>query len=170
MAAAVLQDRLQKTDIAAEVCSAGFGPGGLPALEETIEVMLEVGIDLRQHRSRHVTIGDLRDSDLIIVMTRQHAMDVVLLDTESWPRTFPIIDLVRRGQRIGTIGVNETFGQWVARVHAGRERFELLALAPSVDIVDPVGEPVAVVRRTRDVLSNLVEELVGLVAADPELR
>jgi protein-tyrosine phosphatase len=98
MVAELLRHRLEQVDVAVDVLSAGFGPSGLPALDETVEAMLEVGIDLRQHRSHRVSLSDLTDSDIIATMTRQHAMDVVLLDPAAWPRTFPIVDLVRRGQ------------------------------------------------------------------------
>jgi protein-tyrosine-phosphatase len=165
MAAALLQRRLTTAGVDAEVLSAGFGPGGLPALDEVVEVMLELGVDLRLHRSRPVTQADLIASNLIIVMTRQQAMEVVLLDPQSWPRTFPMVDLVRRGARIGPRGANETLREWAARAHAGRRRSDLLALRPGDDIFDPAGSPAAVVRRTRDVLSNLVDELVPLISA-----
>ncbi len=130
--------------------------------------MMEVGIDLRRHRSRQIAADDLLGSDLVITMTRQHAMDLVLLDPRSWPRTFPIVDLVRRAQAIGRIGVGETLGHWVARVHGRRQHSELLALRSSDDVDDPVGQPLAMFRRTRDILSGLVEELAGLITAGPD--
>jgi protein-tyrosine-phosphatase len=129
--------------------------------------MREVGIDLGRHRSSHVTDIDLSASDLIIVMTRQHAMDLLLLDPAMWPRTFPIVDLVRRGRETGSIGVDEDLREWVSRVHKGRRPSELVALQPSEEVSDPVGRPVAQVRRTRDLLSSLVDELAGLLTAQP---
>jgi protein-tyrosine-phosphatase len=167
MAAALLQRRLDLAEIDAEVVSAGFGPGGLPALDEVVEVMLELGLDLSQQRSRRVTQADVSTSDLIIVMTRQQAMEAVLLAPPSWPRTFPMVDLVRRAARTGPPGPNESLGEWVARVHGGRQRSDLLALRLSDDIGDPAGSPSAVVRRTRDLLSSLVDEFVQLISAGP---
>jgi protein-tyrosine-phosphatase len=163
MAAALLRGRLTIARADAQVISAGFGPGGLPPLEEAVDVMLELGFDLRQHRSEQISRSVLASSDLIIVMTREHAREVVLLDQASWPRTFPIIDLVRRGARVGTIGADETLRQWVTRAHGDRQRSDLLGLRSGADISDPAGAPVAVVRRTRDVLSGLVDELAQLI-------
>lgn len=167
MAAGLLRRRLNLAEIEAEILSAGFGPGGLPALDEAAEVMLEVGVDLRPHRSRRVGEADLIASDLIIVMTRQQAMEVALLDPPSWPRAFPIVDLVRRGARTGPMEANETLRDWVARVHGGRQRSDLLALRRSDDVGDPAGSPVAAVRRTRDLLSTLVDDFVRLISAGP---
>ncbi len=164
MAAALLQRRLSIAEVGAEVQSAGFGPGGLPALDEVVGVMRELGVDLRPHRSRQVSEADLIASDLIMVMTRQQAMDVVLLDPPSWPRTFPVVDLVRRGARIGPMGKDETFREWVGRVHGGRRRSDLLALRLGDEISDPAGSPAAVVRRTRDLLSSLMDELAQLIS------
>jgi protein-tyrosine-phosphatase len=163
MAAALLRRRLIAAEVDVEVLSAGFGEDGLPAVGETVEVMRELGIDLRPHLSRQLTKTDLTDSDLIITMTRQQAMEAVLLDPPSWPRTFPMVDLVKRGARTGPIGANETLREWVARVHNGRQRSDLLALRLGDDIDDPVGLPAAAVRRTRDLLSALVDELVPLI-------
>jgi protein-tyrosine phosphatase len=165
MAAALLQGRLTIAKVDAQVLSAGFGPGGLAPLEEVVDVMLELGFDLRPHRSQKISESVLAASDLIIVMTRQHAMEVVLLDPASWPRTFPIIDLVRRGAGVGTIGADETLRQWATRAHGDRQRSDLLGLQSSADISDPAGAPVAVIRRTRDVLSSLVDELAQLIGA-----
>jgi hypothetical protein len=94
-------------------------------------------------------------------------MEVVLLDPPSWPRTFPIVDLVRRSARTGTIDAHETVREWVARLHGERQRSDLLALPLGDDVGDPAGSPVAVVRRTRDLLSNLVDEFVPLMSAGP---
>lgn len=161
----MLRGRLSIAGVDAQVLSAGFGPAGLPALDEVVEVMLELGVDLGQHRSRQVSESVLSATDLVIVMTRLHAMEVVLLDPPSWPRAFPIIDLVKRGARVGRIGAGEDLRQWVARVHEGRERSDLLGHRPGGDISDPAGSPVSVVRRTRDVLAGLVDELVQLITA-----
>ena len=107
-------------------------------------------------------------SDLIIVMTRQQAMEVALLDPPSWPRAFPIVDLVRRGARTGPMEANETLRDWVARVHGGRQRSDLLALRRSDDVGDPAGSPGGgYVRRTRDLLSTLVDDFVRLISAGP---
>jgi protein-tyrosine-phosphatase len=165
MAAALLRHRLVAAEADIEVLSAGFGEGGLPAVGEAVDVMRELGIDLRPHRSRQISETDLNASDLIITMTRRQAMEAVLLDPPSWPQTFPMVDLVRRGARVGPIRANETLREWSARVHNGRQRSDLLALRLDADIGDPAGLPAAAVRRTRDLLSGLVDELVPLITA-----
>ncbi len=156
---------MDRAGAGAEVSSAGFGPAGLAAVDEAVTVMMEVGIDLHLHRSRLVNVDVLRASDLIVVMTRQHAIDVVLLDVGAWPRTFTIADLVRRGRQIGPIDGAETMRRWAARAHGGRQRTDLLALPASDDIADPVGQPLTRFRHTRDTLNELTEALAALITS-----
>lgn len=50
--------------------SAGIlGIEGAPAAPLSIEVVKEAGLDLTRHRSRGVTIMDLRTADLVVAMT-----------------------------------------------------------------------------------------------------
>ena len=169
MAAAFLRASMEHRPGAVEVTSAGFGPPGLPAVDEAVAVMHEVGIDLRQHRSQLISLDLVRASDLIVVMTRQHAIDVVLLDLAAWPRTFPIVDLVGRGRQIGPIGPDETLRQWVVRAHGGRQRDRLLALPVEDDITDPLGGPLTGFRRTRDTLKELTAALAALIMTGTEV-
>jgi protein-tyrosine phosphatase len=166
MAAGLLRARLAEAGVAADVASAGFGPPGEPAVDEAVQVMRDVDVDLRPHLSRHVTVDDLSGSDLVVVMTRQHAIDAVVLYPQAWPRTFPIVDLMRRGRRIGPIGREETLPQWTARVHVGRQRAQLLSQPTADDVDDPIGRPLSAFRRTRDLLDELVTGLAGLIAGD----
>jgi protein-tyrosine phosphatase len=53
--------------------SAGtLGIVGEPASPEAIEAMAELGVDLRSHRSRALRAVDLKTSEIVIVMTRDH--------------------------------------------------------------------------------------------------
>jgi protein-tyrosine phosphatase len=48
--------------------SAGISPGDSQATDEAIEVMREMGIDIRGHRPRRVSSVNLNDFDFIIAM------------------------------------------------------------------------------------------------------
>jgi protein-tyrosine phosphatase len=164
MAAGLLAARLTGLGSTAVVRSAGFGPAGEPATAETVSVMADVGIDLTDHRSTRVTAALCSDADLIIAMTRQHVIELVVLDPDSWPRIFPIVDLLRRGRQIGPRPDAESPPAWIRRAHGGRQRSDALRLPTDADIADPTGQPVAAHRRTRDDLDGLTRELVGLLA------
>jgi protein-tyrosine phosphatase len=163
MAAGLLRAR-QMGPGSVVVRSAGFGPPGEPATPETVAVMADVGIDLTEHRSERVTAARCRNADLVIGMTRQHVIELVVLAPDAWPRIFPIVDLLRRGRQIGPRLEAESPPAWIRRAHGGRQRSDLLRLPADVDIADPIGQPMAAHRRTRDDLDRLTRELAELLA------
>jgi protein-tyrosine phosphatase len=164
MGAGLLQGRFTDQGSEAVVRSAGFGPAGEPATPETVAVMAEVGVDLGSHRSTLVTAAACARADLVICMTRQHVVELVVLDPDSWPRTFPLVDLVRRAQQVGPRRHGEPSKAWIQRVHGGRQRSSVLSLPGTDDIADPIGNPVGAFRRTRDELGRLIAPLTQLLA------
>lgn len=172
MAAALLGEGLRRRGAAAEVVSAGFGPSGQPATAETVAVLSAVGLDVSGHRSRTLDPGLLRSADLLVGMTRQHAVDVAMLERSVWPRTFTLVELVGRGAQIGRAGPGETLREWAERATLGRRAVDLLALPLGDDIADPIGQPLRIYERTRERLGGLCEEVAELIApagpgADP---
>ena len=76
MAAALLRQRLaaKKLDARYRVLSAGiWATEGAPASDNAIATMAERGIDIGDHRSRSLETEDVAGTDLILVMTREHA-------------------------------------------------------------------------------------------------
>ena len=70
------------------VDSAGvLGIEGAPAAPLSVEVAREAGLDLTRHRSRGVTIADMRTADLVVAMT--------LTQLETLERRFPAADRPR---------------------------------------------------------------------------
>lgn len=161
MAAALLQAHADKAGADLQVSSAGFGPGGYPAEPEAVEVLDDLGLDLTGHCSRSLTCEMLAGAGLVVTMTKQHSIEAILVAPTAWPRTFPLRELVDRGRRAGPVTAAERLEDWVARVHAGRNRADLLA--PGGDIADPIGQPVEEYVRTRDELDTLTGELAGLL-------
>jgi tRNA threonylcarbamoyl adenosine modification protein (Sua5/YciO/YrdC/YwlC family) len=71
-------DQLQARGI--EVLSAGTATGGgYPATPNAIRAMAEKGIDIRDHRSRAMTVDLLRSADYIWVMSQGHRSDAAAL-------------------------------------------------------------------------------------------
>lgn len=55
------------------VRSAGtFAVEGVPASAHAIRVLAGRGIDLRRHRSRQLTLGLVREADIVVAMAQQH--------------------------------------------------------------------------------------------------
>ena len=162
MAEAFLRHRLQEIGVEAHVHSAGLLGPGRAASPEGVAVLADWGLDARAHRSRRLAREMLDRSDLVLGMAREHVREAVLLAPEVWPRAFTLKELVRRGEQAGARARGQAFDEWLAKLHAGRTRSDLLGSSAHDDVADPYGESRAVYRRTALELDGLVGRLVEL--------
>ena len=159
------------------VTSAGFGPPGAPAEPEVVEVMADIGFDVTRHRSTTVNTSLLAEADLVLAMTRQHVMELALLDEAAWPKTFLIgefASLATASDGPGRSASNELtdpasdpgdeLRQRVARLHLGRRRADLLSLPSALEVSDPIGGPLRGYRATRDRIAGLSEVIARYLA------
>jgi protein-tyrosine phosphatase len=151
MAAALLRKRASLS-----VGSAGFAASGRPPPSEVTVAMASVGLDLSGHRSRRVDAGLLRQSGLVVAMTRRHLVDLVALAPDALERCFTLVDLARRAS-LRTPG--ETVAGWAARHGAGRTAPSILGLSLEDDVADPMGGPLAAYVDCRDRLDALTDRL-----------
>jgi protein-tyrosine phosphatase len=162
LAGAILSAVAKARGIDLEIGTAGLGGDGAPATDVTVAVAEGRGLDLGEHRSRTLTPDVLEDADLILGMERVHAREAVVLRPSVWPRSFTLKEFVRRAERIGARPPDEDLSVWIARIHAGRERVDLLGASPLDDVSDPTGGTLVEHEDTADVLDDLVERLVRL--------
>jgi protein-tyrosine-phosphatase len=134
MAAEYLRHRAAHEGLAHVVVdSAGtLGIVGAPASHEAVCTLREVGLDLSSHRSKGVGEPDVRSSDLIIGMARDH-LDYL---TAAYPE--------RSGQRL-LLRAFET---------GARPSTE----AP--DLADPIGAAVEVYRKQFGIMRTCIDHLV----------
>ena len=163
MGEALLQRWLDERGMAAEVTSAGFLPSGVPATSPAVLTMAARGLDIEGHRSREVSSQLLDQSDLVITMTRQHLIDLVLMEPSSLSRTFQLTDLVRRAEKVGPRRPETAFADWLELVGDGRTRQGILAASLSDDIADPIGQSAAAYERTAVQLDDLLGRLAALL-------
>jgi protein-tyrosine phosphatase len=163
MGEALLRRRLEERGVAAQVTSAGFLTGGAPATVPAVDVMAGEGLDISAHRSRQLTTYLVDEAELVVTMTRQHLIELTLMEPDGWPRMFQIVDLVRRAEEAGPRSPGVPFAQWLAVVGEGRNRSGLLAASLGDDIDDPVGQSAAVYQRTKKQLDDLLTRLAALV-------
>src|ERR1700677_2921026 len=93
MAEALLGARLAATSAPMRVESAGFATEGVPPPPDVVEVMSARGLDVSQHRSRLLQTELVREAELLITMTRQHAIDLTVEFPDSWGRAFTFSEL-----------------------------------------------------------------------------
>jgi protein-tyrosine phosphatase len=162
MAGALLARRLTATGADAVVRSAGSLDDGQPAPPEVVSAMTAYGLDVSGHRSRLVTSADLSAADLVLAMAREHVRHAVVTDPSAWSRTFTLKELVRRGGQTGPRRRGEPVTEWLARVHAGRQRSALLGDSRDDDVADPIGGPPHGYWATAGLLDRLTGDLAAL--------
>ena len=162
MAGALLARRLRAAGVAGWVHSAGLLGDGQPAPPGVVSAMASYGLDVSRHRSRLMTADELGAASLVLAMTREHVRHAVVTEPAVWPRAFTLKEIVRRGQQAGPRGSGEPLADWVARLHAGRERTALLGDSPDDDVPDPFGGPPQAYMMTAALLDQLTGHLVRL--------
>jgi len=169
MAAALLARRLAVLGVTVPVRSAGMLGEGNPPFPEVVSVMGSYGIEIGLHRSRVATADDLAGASLVLAMTREHLRYAVTTEPGAWPRAFTLKEIVRRGEQIGPRRPDETFADWIERVHAGRDRMSLLGYSAEDDVADPAGGPLHAYAETAGLLDRLVTRLaeLGWAYAEP---
>lgn len=174
MAAALFAEQIEQLATPVEVSSAGIrATGGLAnrgVPDEVLEVMLPYGIDLGAHRSRALSQSMLEQSDLIIGMGRRHVQEAVLIDPPSWPKSFMLKELVRRGNQLGPRRPDQGFRSWIDAAHGDRTRQGLVGRSPDDEVDDPYGGSLSEYRATAAELAELTLELTGLLWADEVVR
>jgi protein-tyrosine phosphatase len=174
MAAALFAEQIEHLAGPVEVSSAGISATGQLAdravPHEVLEVMAPYGIDLSAHRSQVLTQPMLEGADLIIGMSRRHVQEAVLMDPPSWPKSFMLKELVRRGAELGPRRADQGFRSWIDLVHGDRTRQSLAQRSPVDDIEDPYGRPLAAYRSTAHELAELTAGLALLLWPDGAVR
>jgi protein-tyrosine-phosphatase len=145
------------------VGSAGFVSDGIPAPPGAVEALRALGLDLSCHRSHRVSGVDVGDAELIVVMERQHLVELTASFAGAWPKTFTFGDLLRRARRLGGRRSPETISQWATRLSTGRRRAEVWSLPLADDLADPMGGGPDDFVRTRDQLGAMVGQLAPLL-------
>ncbi len=162
MAEVLLRHRLTALGVDARVHSAGLFVPGLPAHDDTARAMAAMGHDLAAHRSRRMTADMVGESDLVLGLARAHVREAVLLAPGAWPRCYTVKEAVRRAGIVGPRAPGQAFPAWVAALHAGRRREDLVGASAADDVDDPYGRGLGTSERTAAELDALVGELVEL--------
>ena len=154
-----------------EVTSAGLLSGGRTPPPEVFAVMDPYGLDLRAHQSRQLDAELVGDADLVLGMARRHVQETVLLDGDSWARSFTLKEFVRRAGDTGPRDDGLAVRNWAATIHDGRSRAELVGRDDRDEVADPYGGPLEGYQQTAEELADLVRQLAGLLRPSaPEAR
>ena len=163
MGEALLREHLARRGLNAHVHSAGTMHWGGPPTDHTVQVLHELGVDARAHRSQALSRRLVKHAHLVLAMTRNHLWAVVNHDPTAADRTFLVGEIVRLGERIGPRRADEPLPAWVARVAGARPPGSVVGIATD-EVADPVNEPVDVYRRTATRLDTQLATLAALLA------
>jgi protein-tyrosine-phosphatase len=78
----MLRERLGEGSV--EVDSSGFGPVGLPPIDEAVEAMRRRGLDVSSHRSTATTRELVERADVILTAERQHVVKIAALSPDAF--------------------------------------------------------------------------------------
>ena len=164
MVEALIARRLAREGVNAIVLSAGVHAlDGAPPIAEVVAVMREFGIDVSGHAGRPVTAELVKGADVVIGLAREHVRETVVLEPDSYARTFTLRERVRRSGAAGPRPASTELVPWLESLTAERDIEVFLGASAHDDVADPVGRPRAVVRQTASELSDLVQETVSLL-------
>lgn len=76
--------------------SAGFGPEGLPALPEAVQLLAEHGIDASDHRSRQATAQMVHDAHLILTADKKQVLAATADLGGEFDKTYTLPEYVHR--------------------------------------------------------------------------
>jgi protein-tyrosine-phosphatase len=142
-----------------DVRSAGLLEPGWAPPSEVMSVMAALGSDVSAHRSEQLSSSAVAQADLVIGMQRMHAREVVVLAPATWPCTFTLKEIVRRGESAGEREPGQSLGSWIDQLHQGRARSDLLGASADDDVDDPIGGPIDDYQATARDLRDLMERL-----------
>ena len=120
------------------------------------------GIDLAAHVPRTVDPAMIQAADLVVGLTREHVRETVVAVPSSFPRTFTLREITRRGSHTGARGAADDLGAWLGRLHDGRLRADLMGDEPDDDVTDPMGGTLDDYRRMLADVAALTRTLCNL--------
>ena len=159
LVATLLRHELAAEGINAEVSSGGLAaPLGARPDRRLRRVAGELGVDVDEHRSRPVSVGDLREADLILTMTNEQTAQVLALDPSAAGRVTTLRAASWKARIVG--GRPMPFAEWVSRLASNVTDSEAVRPDAAYDIPDPMGGPMREYRVMGDEVHSLVQALV----------
>ncbi|HXY72730.1 MAG TPA: hypothetical protein VEM41_09310 [Actinomycetota bacterium] len=154
MAAGFLRSGLAErgvTGVAVTSCGT-VGWDGAEAVPETIQAMVERGVDVTGHRARRFEPGMARDADLILAMAAEHRDAIVAAVPEAADRTFTLKELSKLLDRLemdaSADGAAERRPGVLAAAAAKLRSSGIVEPSRDEDVADPLGLGIEAYRAT----------------------
>lgn len=131
----MLTSRLGPGSVTVE--SSGFGPPGLPAIDEAIAAMARRDLDVTAHRSRVTTVDLIDGADVIVTAERDHVVRVAALSPPAFGRAVTLPELLERAVGLPSAGEGDV-RNWMEQATSSRTAVSYLR-QPVAEVVDPTG-------------------------------
>lgn len=135
VAAALLRTALHHGDV--EVLARGLAPIDGATPPALVAAAAAHGITVPDEHGVVLVRDEARGSDLLLFMSRSLLREAVVTDPALYPKSFTLREFARRALMDPPTDDDATFAAWLARLHAGRHREELLGENPRDDVSDP---------------------------------
>ncbi len=154
---------LAGTDV--EVSSAGTrAVRGHPMSAPMAALVEGAGASADAFVARQLTAALVRQSSLVLALTRAHRAAVVELDPAAVRRTFTLRELARLADVLGPTGTGGTAGERLAALVPAAAAARHPAPRPADDdVVDPYGGPQSLYQRAFDELDDPTRRIVELL-------
>ena len=138
MMAALLESMLTERLGRVIVRSSGFGPVGIPAIDDAVDAMKRRGLDVSPHRSASTTLALVDGADVIITAEREHVVKIAALSPSAFARTMTLPELLSRAGDVPRAPHGAGVRAWVESLTAPRTAGAYLR-EPVVEVADPTG-------------------------------
>jgi protein-tyrosine phosphatase len=122
----------------AVVRSSGFGPPGLPAIDDAVRAMQRRGIDVSEHRSSATTPSLLAGADVIITAEREHVVRIASLSPAAFRRAMTLPEFLARAADVPATPHYGWLRPWVESLTAARTAADYLR-DQIPEVADPTG-------------------------------
>lgn len=136
MLEAMLGDRLGPRGVI--VRSSGFGPVGIPAIDDAVDAMDRRGLDVSTHRSNETTQRLVDGADVILTAERDHVVKIAALSPAAFRRAMTLPEFLQRAPSAELPDGGQTAWTWAEALTADRVAREYLR-ADVPEIADPTG-------------------------------
>lgn len=133
----MLAEQLDEQRGGAVVRSSGFGPEGIPAIDDAVEAMRRRGLDVTEHRSRSTTPALVDGADLILTAERAHVVKIAALSGDALARAMTLPEFLTRAGD-GADARDGDVRAWVESLTADRSAGVYLR-EPVPEVADPTG-------------------------------
>lgn len=138
MMAALVESMLTERLGRVIVRSSGFGPVGLPAIDDAVAAMKRRGLDVSQHRSGSTTLALVDGADLIITAERDHVVKIAALSRSAFARAMTLPELLALAADVPLAPDGAGVREWAESLTAARTAGAYLR-EPVAEVADPTG-------------------------------